>query len=226
VGQPPHSSAIHYWSIEGVIFMNGRQTGVGLAAVLLSTAAIAQETEDRRFASEHCRAAVPDLSVAIRKMVVGNDYVTVHMLHAPKGKLDANDKLFKAMISSIRPEPKWQSYSNEIIAKLYNAEAQKEAVQDQAIADFQRHVADTVNSVTANQMRGANNSAFGADQNIRGVQTFRDPTTGSTMELSNLYDHAWLNRSNEYIMSDDPNFNPNGQLTGNWNQLQPVRPAP
>jgi hypothetical protein len=147
-------------------------------------------------------------------------------LHAPKGKLDANDKLFKAMISSIRPEPKWQSYSNGIIAKLYNAEAQKEAVQDQAIADFQRHVADTVNSVTANQMRGANNSAFGADQNIRGVQTFRDPTTGSTMELSNLYDHAWLNGSNEYIMSDDPNFNPNGQLTGNWNQLQSVRPAP
>ena len=36
------------------------------------------------------------------------------------------------------------------------------------------------------------------------------------MELSNLYDHAWLNGSNEYIMSDDPNFNPNGQLSGNW----------
>jgi predicted ester cyclase len=35
--------------------------------------------EDRRFASEYFRAAVPDLSVAIRKMVVGNDYVTVHM---------------------------------------------------------------------------------------------------------------------------------------------------
>jgi len=27
-------------------------------------------------------------------------------------------------------------------------------------------------------------------------------------------------------MSDDPNFNPNGQLSGNWNQLQPVRPTP
>ena len=31
------------------------------------------------FASEHFRAAVPDLSVEIRKMVVANDYVTVHM---------------------------------------------------------------------------------------------------------------------------------------------------
>ena len=31
------------------------------------------------FASEHFRAAVPDLSVAVRKMVIADDYVTVHM---------------------------------------------------------------------------------------------------------------------------------------------------
>jgi hypothetical protein len=70
------------------------------------------------------------------------------------------------------------------------------------------------------------NSAFAFDQNIRGVQTFRDPTTGNTMELSNQFDHAWLNGSNEYVMSDDPNFNPNGVLNGNGNQLQVVRPTP
>jgi hypothetical protein len=86
--------------------------------------------------------------------------IDVTALRAPQGQLDANDKLLKVMISSIRPEPKWQAYSNGVIAKL-----------------------------------------------------------------SNLYDHAWLNGSNEYIMSDDPNFNPNGQPNGNWNQLQVVRPA-
>jgi predicted ester cyclase len=31
------------------------------------------------FASEHFRAAVPDLSVEVRKMVVADNYVTVHM---------------------------------------------------------------------------------------------------------------------------------------------------
>jgi hypothetical protein len=54
--------------------------------------------------------------------------------------------------------------------------------------------------------QGSYNSAFGADQLIRGVQTFRDPSSGATFELSNQYDHAWLNGSNEYVMSDDPNF--------------------
>ncbi len=152
--------------------------------------------------------------------------IDVMALRAPKGQLEANEKLFKVMISSVRPEPKWQAYSNGFIAKLYQAEAQKEASIDAMVAAFQQHVAETIMGVTANAERGAQNSAFGFDQNIRGVQTFRDPTTGYTMEFSNLYDHAWLNGTNEYIMSDDPNFNPNGQLSGNWNQLQVVRPTP
>jgi len=44
--------------------------------------------------------------------------------------------------------------------------------------------------------------------------------------LSNQYDHAWLNGSHEYVMSDDPNFNPNGHVNGSWTSLQPVRPEP
>jgi cysteine rich repeat protein len=147
-------------------------------------------------------------------------------LRMPKGQLDANDKLFKVMVSSVRPEPKWQAYSGGIMAKLLNAEAQKEAAQDKIIADLQRYAAQTIMDVTANQFQGSMNSAHAFDQNIRGVQTFRNPSTGGTMELSNLYDHAWLNSSNEYIMSDDSNFNPNGQLQGSWNQLEVVRAAP
>jgi len=29
--------------------------------------------------------------------------------------------------------------------------------------------------------------------------------------------------ANQYVMSDDPNFNPNGNLTGDWTPLQVVR---
>ena len=147
-------------------------------------------------------------------------------LRTPKGKLDANDKLFQVMLSSVRLEPHWQAYSNATIAKFYQAEAQKEATQDQIWAALQNKITETILGETANAEREAEAAAFGADQNIRGVQTFRDPTTGGTMELSNQYDHAWLNGSNEYIMSDDPNFNPNTNLSGSWNQLQVVRPAP
>lgn len=144
----------------------------------------------------------------------------------PKGKLDANEKLFKVLIDSVRPTPQWQAASTSVIDKLYQMQAQQHAIQDQALAQFQNKVIQTINATTANAQRGAQQSAFGASQLIRGVQTFRDPATGNTYELSNQYDHAWLNGSNEYVMSDDPNFNPNSQLSGSWNQLQVVRPSP
>jgi hypothetical protein len=145
---------------------------------------------------------------------------------APKGQLDGNEGLFKLMAFNISHEPNWEAKLNGMIAQLYRQQQIEEAKRSQIIAQFQQHVADTINDVTANAMRGANQAAFGQDQIIRGVQTFRNPQNGETFELSNLHDHAWLNGTNEYVMSDDPNFNPNGQLNGNWTSLQPVRPQP
>ena len=145
---------------------------------------------------------------------------------APKGQLDGNEKLFKLMAFNIAHEPAWDARVNAMVAQLYRQQQIEEAKRSQMIAQFQQHVADTINDVTANSMRGANQAAFGQDQNIRGVQTFRNPQTGATFELSNLHDHAWLNGTNEYVMSDDPNFNPNGKITGNWTSLEPVRPQP
>jgi hypothetical protein len=160
----------------------------------------------------------------------GNVYdchaVMLMSFSAPKGQLDGNEKLFKLMAFNISHEPEWDARINPMIAQLYRQQQIEEAKRSQIIAQFQQHVADTVNEVTANSMRGANQAAFGEDQIIRGVQTFRNAQTGQTFELSNLHDHAWLNGNNEYVMSDDPNFNPNGQLNGNWTSLQPVRPQP
>ncbi len=152
--------------------------------------------------------------------------IMVMFFRAPKGQLDANDRLFQLMASTIHPEPQWQQWSNGVISSLYQKKAQELAKQRAMIAEFQQHVVDTINGVTARQMAGANQSAFGQDQLVRSVQTFRDPATGATFELSNQFDHAWSNGSNEYVMSDDPNYNPNGNIRGNWNQLELVRAQP
>jgi hypothetical protein len=145
---------------------------------------------------------------------------------APKGKLAGNEKLLRVMMSSVRLTPEYSAFANKNIANLYQAQAQKEAMIDQINAKLQNDITQTYMQISANAARGSQQSFMEADQNIRGVQTFRDPSTGGTMELSNQYDHAWLNGANEYVMSDDPNFNPNAQLSGNWNQLQAVRPSP
>ena len=149
--------------------------------------------------------------------------VMVTFYRAPKGKLDSNDRLFKLMASTIRPEPEWQKMSNGVVATLYQTKHQELAKQSQMIIEFQNHVAATINGVVANSEAGANHAAYGESQIIRSVQTFRDPSSGATFELSNQFDHAWLNGTNQYVMSDDPSFNPNGNLTGDWTPLQVVR---
>jgi hypothetical protein len=98
--------------------------------------------------------------------------------------------------------------------------------QNAIVVAFQQHVVETLQGVVANQQRGSMVAAHGQGQLIRGVQTFRDPGSGRTVELSNMYDHAWANGADQYIVTDDPNFNPNGHVNGNWGELQLVRPQP
>jgi hypothetical protein len=143
---------------------------------------------------------------------------------APKGKLDANDKLFKVVLSSIQPTPEYSAYSNKWIANYYQIQANKEAAMDKIQADLDSFITQTYMHMSANAQRVSDQGFRATDQNLRDVQTFRDPTTGRKVELSNQYGQAWLNGANEYVMSDDPNFNPNAQLSGSWNQLQPVPP--
>jgi hypothetical protein len=152
--------------------------------------------------------------------------IDVMAFMTPPGKLESNDKLSKLMVSTIRIDPQWQQYTSNYTASLYRMKQQMQAQQAAMIAKFQRDAADIINGVTQRAQQGADAAFRGQDQLIRGVQTFRNPATGATMELSNQYDHAWLNGGDRYVMSDDPNFNPNGQLNGSWTELQAVRPAP
>jgi hypothetical protein len=169
-------------------------------------------------------AVVVNMSTAGRGSFYDSHATSLVAFSAPKSKLDANDQLFQVIIGSLQPEPQWMTYSSGVVTKLYQAQAQKLATMNQMWSQFYTHAAQVINGETANAMRGADASVFHADQNIRGVQTFRDPATGKTQELSNLYDHAWQNGSDEYILSNDPSFNPNEHVSGNWSELQAVNP--
>jgi len=145
-------------------------------------------------------------------------------LGAPKGQLDAHDKLFKVVVSSIQPLPHYTAYTNKWISSYYQTQANKEAAMDRIQADLDKTIMQTYQHMMDNAQRVSDIGFHATDQNLRDVQTYRDPSTGRTFELSNQYNHAWLNGANEYVMSDDPSFNPNASLAGSWNELQPVQP--
>lgn len=145
-------------------------------------------------------------------------------MRAPAGQLEANQKLFKLIVSSMRTESDWQGrvarVQGNIAAVNQKGVADRQKIRQQSAEDIRRIQNETYQNRQHSQ--DVQNQRF--SQHIRDVETFRDPNSGTSVELSNQYGHAWSNGAGEYILSDSPNFNPNAQVNGNWTQMQQVQP--
>jgi hypothetical protein len=145
-------------------------------------------------------------------------------MRAPAGQLEANQKLFKLIVSSMRTEPDWQGrvarVQGNIAAVNQKGEADRQKIRQQSTEDIRRIRNETYQNRQHSQ--DVQNQRF--SQYIRDVETFRDPNSGTSVELSNQYGHAWSNGAGEYILSDSPSFNPNAHVNGNWTQMQQVQP--
>jgi len=56
-------------------------------------------------------------------------------------------------------------------------------------------------------------------QAMRGVESFYDPNANQAVQLPSGYSQAWSNPLGEYIVSSDPNYNPNQETNQNWTEL-------
>ena len=139
--------------------------------------------------------------------------------------LVATADLFQVIVRSLKVNAQWKAAYEQVIAQL--AQAQIRHI---------RHVGQigSMYAQTGAQIRQENlDSWYGRQEvydrlshdwseTIRGVETYYDPYKGYEVELPSRYDHAWVNSRGEYIVTDDPNFNPNVDTdsTLNWEQMQ------
>jgi len=141
---------------------------------------------------------------------------------APQGQLDAQEKLFRLMMGTVRVDPQWQARVQQVVANLQAQDTQganaRSAIATKAGQDMSKIIHDTYQNATASR----EHSMEGWSQYMRGVQTFRNPNTGETVELSNQYGSAWAGPDSTYVLSGSPDFNPNSALQGNWTRLESV----
>ena len=76
-----------------------------------------------------------------------------------------------------------------------------------------------------NRQKAEDQTSTQFSQYIRGVETYKNPTTGATVDLDSNYGHAWVNNRGEYLLSDQAGFDPNSAAgnTLNWTPLQQVK---
>ena len=148
----------------------------------------------------------------------------VTAMRAPRGQLQPMEKFFLMMLSTIRLDPAWENRVTNVIAQM-NADDSRAAMQRSTIAtQYGQDTSRMINEGYQSRSKMQDSAFRKWDQAIRGVQTFRNPNTGDTVELSNEYGHAWAGGGNQYILSDREGFNPNATVGGNWTRLEPLNP--
>ena len=151
----------------------------------------------------------------------GGDHV--FGLRAPQGQLDAQESFFRMVLSTVRVDPQWQARVTQVIANMQAAEIKGARDRSAIITKSGQDIGNIISQTYENTNRSRDHAMEGWSQYTRGVETYRNPNTGEMVDLSNRYGHAWAGASNEYIVTDSANFDPNVSLRGNWTRLEQVR---
>ena len=144
-------------------------------------------------------------------------------LRAPRGQLEASEKLFLMMLSTVRLDPEWHGRVMQVIANMQATDTKGAADRSRIITQSGKDIGNIIHQTYENKKQSDERVAQGFSQYIRGVETYRNPATGETVDLSNQYGHAWAGNNGEYILSDSANFDPNVAVRGNWTRLEQVK---
>jgi len=55
---------------------------------------------------------------------------------------------------------------------------------------------------------------------VRGTEHYINPIKGREVELPGGYNHVWTSPGGEYILTDNPNYNPNVGSNKNWEEIR------
>jgi hypothetical protein len=156
-----------------------------------------------------------------------NKAIMVMSMRAPAGQLEANERLLAAVRGSMHIKPEWERQYLGIVNQLNTGQQQQRAARDEIIRQFQQYEVSMIQGVIANQQQGSNQAVHAESQYLRGVETYRDPSTGKQYELDNKYGNAWMNSNGtDVILSEDPNLNPSSVEQGSWTPMQHVQASP
>lgn len=172
--------------------------------------------------TEYTRVVTPGLWGGIENIFWSIGYLTA--FRAGQGRLEVYASLYRAIFASVKINPAWTALVQQVSQGLTNNTIR----HINQIGALSRQISQTYNEISDMNMRGWQEHSAAMDrvseqfsQTIRGVDPYYDPNTGRTVELPSGYTQAWSTPLGEYVLSDDPNFNPNIGSNQTWTPLSP-----
>jgi hypothetical protein len=181
----------------------------------------AQYEEDIYGVVEVFRAPVPGMFGATEILIWFVDFL--FLFRSAAGRLEAAADLFSAMIRSFQLNPQWYAAYKAIVQSL----AQQQIQRIRHIGQIGQLLAQTGSEIREQNLRDfyARQETYDRlstdwSRAIRDVDGFLDPHRQQVVELPSGYGHAWANDLGEYILTEDPNFNPNLNSNLHWEPMQ------
>jgi hypothetical protein len=142
---------------------------------------------------------------------------------AVAGQLDRLADQFAAIVRSFRLNPEW--YGRFLQVSQYMIQNRIQHIRNmgqvsQIVSQTSAQISDTMMASYQQRQQTMDRLSTRFSQTIRGVDEYHDPFEGQGVELPGGYGHAWSNALGEYIVSDDPNFDPNRDSNQNWQRME------
>ncbi len=168
----------------------------------------------------------------------------IHSVGAKSGKLESARPLLGFVATSIDPNPGWgqrfdyvkklqRDYYDGAMAQEYrNIQKAGErsragaAQSDQFLRQIDANLAAQRRTQQASSFTSSSNNDFykradDFDQNIRGTEHMQDQY-GQVSDQYNNYNYHWADGTGQFVHTNDPDYNPNRDLPGNFEKMQPA----
>jgi hypothetical protein len=145
---------------------------------------------------------------------------------APKGQLESYTPIMTTIVSTSRVSLDWfagYSYTQRLFDERMRQGIRNAGIISQTIARNSEEIRQMFDQSyrERNLSQDRINQSF--TEYIRGVETYRNPYEGQPVQLPSGYSGVWVNRSGEYILSNQTGFNPNVGSNIEWQPLEKGR---
>jgi DNA-directed RNA polymerase subunit RPC12/RpoP len=180
--------------------------------------------EEMSGVAEYTRTLAPGMFGATETIYWNMGYLT--SFRAARERLETYANLYRAIFSSIKINPTWTGLVQQVSQGLTSNTIR----HIQQIGALSHQISQNYNEMSAQNLQGWQERSAAYDrvaekfsQTIREVDPYFDPNTGQTVELPSGYTQAWSTPLGEYLLTDDPNFNPNLGSNQTWTPLAPPK---
>ena len=151
---------------------------------------------------------------------------SIYSFRAEAGELDKSEAVLQAMATSVRLTPEWFNTFAQVQQMWIRNQMQAIRAAGR-IGDYisrtSREISDTMMQAYENRQASMDRINTKFSEYIRGVESYNDPFKSAPVELPSGYGNAWVTPGGEYVLSENPNFNPNVGDNRNWSRMAPAR---